>query len=792
MVDAGRAKLAELGASPTPDACERAMREAAAAKKWGLLWALEDAALVPLPRLEALYGALLVELLAAQVRTVHLPVVRLVESQLLEVSEGGLAESNSDVSASQNIAGDESGVLTELVSRGANLDHADNTKRTALAFALQGRLEALAVQLIDHGADVNRRYSSGTTALILAAKQGLDTACARLVAAGADPEARDWQGQRALGHAAEKNFVGACRALLDAGCPADETRAQYAAYAHLTKSPLIQAAEKGHTEVCALLLEHGADPDAKDGAGDRTPLMYAAENGHAGAFSVLLEGAQALPSHTAAQGKTLLMCAAGAGLAEHLPRLLEVKFEFTEPPEAETNDADAVADRNLGTGPPRTPPRRRRTTPKVEPLLPPPENSAALLAIDGVDACDRAEFKTALMCAAEGGHAAACRALLAAGADANRQSRAAKTALVYSVQTGKSAAAAAALLEAGADVESADAERNTALMYAAQQGSQELVELLVNAGADVGWSQPETGATALTRAAQHGHVEVCKALLAVDPDLFRRADAFGHTPLFNCGASGVDVAELLLAAGAGVDEQDVALRTSLSHAAEFGHIDFAALLTRHNADLRLVDATGRTPLHFAAAAGHTELCTLLIAVDKERRAVDGDGDGTPALASVSDVTGKTALHYACVRFLSETRDVLLEGGADVNAVEGEGGWTPLMISATWATSDAHMVYCLELVDKGASVTMVDRTGSTALHHAAMRGHIATCLSLCGVAPQGAIDAHDIAKRTPLLVAVQCGHKQLCEELIKAGAKVTPKARVAYERKFGPLKKCVCQ
>ena len=46
---------------------------------------------------------------------------------------------------------------------------------------------------------------------------------------------------------------------------------------------LIRAASHGNTECVATLLQHAADPDARDMDGD-TPLMVAVANGHTGEF----------------------------------------------------------------------------------------------------------------------------------------------------------------------------------------------------------------------------------------------------------------------------------------------------------------------------------------------------------------------------------------------------------------------------------------------------------------------------------------------------------------------------
>ena len=55
------------------------------------------------------------------------------------------------------------------------------------------------------------------------------------------------------------------------------------------RSPLLWATENGHEAVVKLLLEKGAELDAKDDSLGRTLLWRAAENGHEAVVKLLLE-----------------------------------------------------------------------------------------------------------------------------------------------------------------------------------------------------------------------------------------------------------------------------------------------------------------------------------------------------------------------------------------------------------------------------------------------------------------------------------------------------------------------
>ena len=52
-------------------------------------------------------------------------------------------------------------------------------------------------------------------------------------------------------------------------------------------TPLLTAAQNGHTDICSLLLAHGSNVHDRDHGG-LTPLLVAAQNGHANICGLLL------------------------------------------------------------------------------------------------------------------------------------------------------------------------------------------------------------------------------------------------------------------------------------------------------------------------------------------------------------------------------------------------------------------------------------------------------------------------------------------------------------------------
>lgn len=80
-----------------------------------------------------------------------------------------------------------------------------------------------------------------------------------------------------------------CRVLLENGA---DVNARAGLGGHSNMTPLHIAAHNGHTSVVKMLLDHGSDVNAKRQYLDRngiTPLHLAAENGHLDAVCLLLE-----------------------------------------------------------------------------------------------------------------------------------------------------------------------------------------------------------------------------------------------------------------------------------------------------------------------------------------------------------------------------------------------------------------------------------------------------------------------------------------------------------------------
>ena len=239
----------------------------------------------------------------------------------------------------------------------------------ALFSAADGNCTALATELLDGGASVDARDRFGTRPLSHAARNGHLEMVDLLLARGAPINARNLAGATALYFAAERGQVAVAERLIARGADVKLT-------GRSGTSPVAAAAYAGSDAIVAMLLAHGADGRAPDETG-KPPIVYAAARARLDIVKRLLARGIDVNARYA-NDLTLLMWAAG--------------------PDEKVAEADAleVVSYLLGVG----------------------------AHIDDRDARGR----TALMIAAEGGHADIANLLLERGADPSLQDKAGKRA----------------------------------------------------------------------------------------------------------------------------------------------------------------------------------------------------------------------------------------------------------------------------------------------------------------------------------------------------------------------------
>jgi uncharacterized protein len=228
----------------------------------------------------------------------------------------------------------------------------------------------LVTQLLDQGASVDARDRMGARPLSHAARSGHLDMIDLLLARGAPINARDLNGATALYYAAERGHAPVVQRLIERGADIKLT-------GRSGVSPVAAAAYAGRDSIVGVLLAHGADGNAPDDTG-KPPVVYAAASGRLDIIKQLMTAAHIDLNARYANELTLLMWASGPDQAIPEAQAIEVVSSLL--------DAGAhIEDRD-------------------------------------------ARGRTALMIAAEGGHAEIADLLLVRGADPSLKDKAGKRA----------------------------------------------------------------------------------------------------------------------------------------------------------------------------------------------------------------------------------------------------------------------------------------------------------------------------------------------------------------------------
>jgi ankyrin repeat protein len=394
--------------------------------------------------------------------------------------------------------------------------------------------------------------------------------------------------------------------------------------------------------------------------------------------------------------------------------------------------------------------------------------------------------------------------LIEAGANANAANDLGVTPLLVA-SNNASAAMVDRLLAAGADPNTASTVGEAPLLVAARSGNAAVVKALLAKGAQVNVREPVRGQTALMWAVANRRHEVVRALIQSGADIHARSivtpreyqtgsryvayddvrfvvkvEEGGFTPLLFAARSGdAASAELLLAAGAKVDDTAPTGATPLVVALHSGHGNVATLLLERGADPNAAGA-GYTPLHAAVLRGDVRLVDALLARGAK---VDAPLErGTPVrrysqdYAFSADLIGATpfwlASRYGDVPIMraladagANTRFLMTDGSnALIAAVAASSGFgsgdrrerylTPVEIAARVEADDERVT--LETAKLalalGSDVNHVNRNGDTAMHLAAGQG-LSTVVQFL-VERGAALDVKNKRGLTPLGVALQ--------------------------------------
>ena len=343
------------------------------------------------------------------------------------------------------------------------------------------------------------------------------------------------------------------------------------------------------------------------------------------------------------------------------------------------------------------------------------------------------------------------------------------------------------LLEAGADPNAAlTPSGDTALMIAAGTGTPEAIRVLLEAGADVNARETWGGTTPLMWAVSDGHLEAARMLIGSGADV--NAQSYYVAAANGRGFEGrTPVADRT---DATVEEFASGWLTPLMFAAREGDVELARILVGAGADVDAVAGDGKTALALAIFNGGYEMASFLVDSGADVNRADAQRFA-PLFWAVDRRNMETAVNFPWMVTADPLPLVrqLLDAGADPNAIVNntprarmrEG--SPRIVFAT-ALMRAAFAADLELVtlllEYGADPSIISSDGETMLEAAAGLGIIPDYhrshspderLEVVKLFLELGNDVNqpDDYGITPLMVAANLGDTTLIQHLVDAGA-----------------------
>ncbi|EKJ69491.1 hypothetical protein FPSE_10316 [Fusarium pseudograminearum CS3096] len=303
--------------------------------------------------------------------------------------------------------------------------------------------------------------------------------------------------------------------------------------------------------------------------------------------------------------------------------------------------------------------------------------------------------------------------LISRGANVDRKLRE-HTPLTMAIST-RCTPITAALLDMGANPNLPSRNGNTPLLAAAATGHDETVRYLIAHGADPTETHGQSGYTPMHMAAHKDKPHILRLLAELEAPI-DVLDRNGETPLLIAAKLGNSQSILrLINLGADIERVGPDGMSVLSHAVKMGDVDLVTALLELGAGMQmtsmflsrgsreyLVPEPQTTPIHVAAQHARDEILLRLVSYG--------------ASLESTIFPGRTPLSVAASHGHVSTVRLLLRLGANTQALTTHGDTLLFEASANLATLKI-------LLQQGINVNHQNDRGATALHYAALRGHI---------------------------------------------------------------------
>ena len=627
-------------------------------------------------------------------------------------------------------------VVELLLSNDPDINIQNNNGWTALMFASGNGHHQIVELLLSKDPDINIQDNDGWTALMSACHNGHHQVVELLLSNDPDINIQNNNGVTALMFASGRGHLQIVELLLskDPDINIQDNDGWTA---------LMSACRNRHHQVVELLLSNDPDINIQNNDG-WTALMLASTNGHHQVVELLLSKDPDINIQSN-DGWTALMLASSNGHHQVVELLL-------------SKDPDINIQNNNGW--------------------------------------------TALKSACHNGHHQVVELLLSNDPDINIQNNNGWTALMSACHNGHHQVVEL-LLSNDPDINIQNNNGVTALMFASGRGHHQVVELLLSKDPDIN-IQNNNGVTALMFASDRGHHQVVELLLSKDPDI-NIQDNDGKTALIAaCLYGHHQVVELLLSKDPDINIQNNNGVTALMFASDRGHHQVVELLLSKDPDINIQDNDGKTALIAACLYGHHQVVELLLSKDPDINIQTKGGVSaltitlmmsTFFIASCKDdedfnidaLNQPQVNHLKVLQHLLDSHpnhihtfdDMKLHSLA-VAAIVNNFDAVEILMERCPITAENIVSAFIEACYIGQRSSMMIHlskklttlsTDKRKLLIAAAEGDIGTLVSMLfevGMSP----DTPLVGGITPLMIAASCGHIDIVETLIQAGADVS--------------------
>ncbi|PSN51182.1 hypothetical protein C0J52_06044 [Blattella germanica] len=675
----------------------------------------------------------------------------------------------------------------ELLKNGANPNAKDEYGNTPIHYAAEKKWMNVVECLLELECDIDCTNTEGETPLLKAIKRRNEEIAIKLIQRGANPNAKDKYGNTPMHYAAEKELTNVVECLLELKCDIDCTNKN-------GETPLLKAIKRRNEEMSIKLLNHGANPNAKDENGNslmhfavkfnlvitvdlllrlkcdfdgfnkkgKTPLLEAVMGGNQQlAIKLLRHGAN--PNAKDEDDNSVLHYAVFFNLTIVIPLLRSLKCDFDGfNKKSETLLLEAVMGRN--------------------------EEIAIKLLNHGAnpDAKDK-EDNSVMHLAVAFNLTIVIDLLLSLKCDIEGFNTKGKTPLFDALKK-KKQEIAIKLLKHGANPNAKDKYGNTPIHYAVGKQLMKVVECILELKCDIDCTN-NAGETPLIIAIMRRNEEMAIKLLNLGANPNAKTK-YGYSVMhFAVEDNLVNTVDLLLSLKCNFDGFNEKGETPLLKAIKCGNEEMSIKLLKQGANPNAKDNDGNSVMDLASEKNLVMIVDLLLSLECDVDGFNEEGE-TLLLEAVmgkneeiaikflkhgtnpnaKDIYGNTPMHYAAGKELTNVVECLLELKCNFDCTNTEGE-TPLLK----AIKQRNEEIAIKLLRVGADPNSMDKYGNTVMHFAA-EGNLAIAVDML-LKLECDFDGFNEEGKTPLLEAVMGRNEEIAIKLLKRGS--NPKAKDKY-------------